>query len=50
MSWGERRRRLEWYASLAERSPYELIYAPAARRRLKEIGKARGLAAKLADE
>jgi DNA-binding SARP family transcriptional activator len=26
-----------WYASIAERSPYELIYAPAARRRLAQI-------------
>ncbi len=26
-----------WYAAIAERSPYELVYAPAARRRLKEI-------------
>jgi DNA-binding SARP family transcriptional activator len=31
-----------WYASIAERSPYELIYAPPARRRLTEIGKAPG--------
>ncbi len=34
-----------WYASIAERSPYELIYAPPARRRLTEIGEARGRAA-----
>ncbi len=26
-----------WYASIAERSPYELIYAPAAHRRLAQI-------------
>jgi DNA-binding SARP family transcriptional activator len=26
-----------WYSSIAERSPYELIYAPAARRRLAQI-------------
>jgi serine/threonine-protein kinase len=30
-----------WYGSLAERSPYELIYAPAARRRLQEIAQQR---------
>ncbi len=29
-----------WYASMAERSPYELIYAGAARERLREMGKA----------
>ena len=33
-----------WYASIAERSPYELIYAPPARRRLMEIREARGRA------
>jgi tetratricopeptide (TPR) repeat protein len=31
-----------WYASIAERSPYELIYAPPARRRLAEIRAAGG--------
>jgi DNA-binding SARP family transcriptional activator/TolB-like protein len=38
-----------WYASIAERSPYELIFAPPARRRLTEIRKTRGQAAKLAN-
>jgi tetratricopeptide (TPR) repeat protein len=38
-----------WYASIAERSPYELIYAPPARRRLMEIREARGQAATPAD-
>jgi DNA-binding SARP family transcriptional activator len=33
-----------WYASIAERSPYELIYAPPARRRLAAIREARGRA------
>jgi hypothetical protein len=27
-----------WYAAIAERSPYELIYAEPARRRLAEMG------------
>jgi hypothetical protein len=31
-----------WYDSIAERSPYELIYAAPARERLAEIGAARG--------
>ncbi|MEZ0333245.1 MAG: hypothetical protein ACAI18_04490, partial [Gemmatimonadales bacterium] len=30
-----------WYASIAERSPYELIYAGPARDRLREMGKGR---------
>jgi hypothetical protein len=34
-----------WYASIAERSPYELIYAPPARSRLTEIRQAAGPAA-----
>ncbi len=34
-----------WYASIAERSPYELIYAPPAGRRLTAIREAHGLTA-----
>jgi len=30
-----------WYRSIAERSPYELIYAPAARERLAQAGDGR---------
>jgi DNA-binding SARP family transcriptional activator len=32
-----------WYTSIAERSPYELIYAGPARRRIAEMAEARGI-------
>jgi hypothetical protein len=37
---GRREEAAAWYGSIAERSPYELIYAPAARRQLAEISEA----------
>ena len=38
---GRPREAAGWYASIAERSPYELIYAEPARRRLDEMGLSR---------